>query len=112
MSIFEQILSILAPHYCLGCGAEGATLCTTCAGRLPRITSRCYRCGRATTAFRTCPVCGHKSDAWAAIAATRYEGHAKQVIHRLKFERAGAAAEDIAAVLAKTIAASGLLPTI
>jgi ComF family protein len=35
MSIFDTLIAKIAPHDCLGCGAEGDLLCAACLKRLP-----------------------------------------------------------------------------
>lgn len=82
MSIIEHIIGVIAPHQCLGCGVDGHVLCAVCACQLPMIES--------STGVGT----GYLA------AAARYEGTAKRLVHALKFERAQAAAEDIAAIMA------------
>ena len=98
--MLEKLLTIIAPHECLGCGREGRLLCGNCAEDLPPAVSRCYRCQRATAGFRTCRSC-KASPLHAAHAAVRYEdeGLSRAVVWRLKFERAKAAAGDIAPLL-------------
>ena len=96
MNLLEQLLALIAPHRCLRCDFEGYVLCPACAVHLPVIPSRCYRCGVATHDFITCKRCRAASPLSAVWAATAYEGVAKDIIHRLKFERARAAAWDIA----------------
>jgi hypothetical protein len=34
MSIFDILISKIAPHDCLACGAEGYLLCAACAAKL------------------------------------------------------------------------------
>ena len=98
--MIEKLLEILAPHECLGCGHEGLLLCDNCASRLPAAIARCYRCRRSTAEFRTCANC-KASPLRTVRAAVRYEddGLVKALIHRFKFERAQAAAHDIAPLL-------------
>ncbi|HLZ15305.1 MAG TPA: phosphoribosyltransferase family protein [Candidatus Saccharimonadales bacterium] len=100
MIVIDRLFSIIAPFNCVGCGVEGLLLCPVCRGRLPAIPSRCYRCNRATPDFRTCASCRHSSPLFQVWAATSYEQQAKLLIHKLKFERAQAAAHDVAASIA------------
>jgi ComF family protein len=79
MSIFEQIISFVAPHECLACGAEGYLLCGRCAAALPAAQLKQRIPG--------------VQQVWPGVI---YEGLAKSVVHALKFERAAAAAKDIA----------------
>lgn len=84
MQFLERLLSVIAPHQCLGCGAEPHLLCVTCGRNLPPATTRATQ--------------GVTSQVYAA---TKYEGIAKKLVQVMKFERAAAAAEDIAAVMAE-----------
>ncbi|HSW99358.1 MAG TPA: phosphoribosyltransferase family protein [Candidatus Saccharimonadales bacterium] len=86
MSIIEHIFRIIAPHSCVGCGKEGVLLCTACAQELPAVPA-------TPTTPPLLPI----------QAATEYTGIAKKLIHCLKFERANAAAEDIAALMAQRL---------
>jgi ComF family protein len=90
MSIIEHIFRVIAPHYCLGCGAEGQLLCASCAGRLSQ---------------------PHLSSVLPPLvsvhAATEYTDLSKKLVHHLKFERASAAADDIAALMAARLTFPG-----
>ena len=95
MSIFDTLLSVIAPHECLGCGAEGALLCGTCRLLLPDIPPRCYRCRRISSGGLTCRACRKVSRLRYVRAATDYEGIAQQLVWRLKFGGAQAAKREI-----------------
>jgi ComF family protein len=96
--MFEQLFSIIAPHQCLDCGQEGTLLCRTCQDALPPPPLHCCRCGSAS-----CQSCAAVPG--RVFAATEYTGVAKELIHKLKFERARAGAEHIAQVLARRLPA-------
>lgn len=98
MSIIEQLLRIIAPHHCLDCGKEGYILCALCARKLPAPALNCYRCGTEANG-NLCPRCQPKAGVAAALSLAAYGGLAKEVVRQLKFERAAAAAADIAAAL-------------
>jgi ComF family protein len=98
--LLTPLLSLLAPHECLGCNAEGLLVCGDCSRALPPAVPRCYGCHRADLLFKTCTVCRKQSDLYSVHAAVRYEGIAKDLIWKLKFGRARAAADEIAAILA------------
>ena len=99
MSILERIVELYAPHECLGCGREGATLCTSCRSGVVSSVKRCYRCHRADAESRTCANCRRHGGLLRVQAACRYEGTAKDALWRLKFGRAKAASRDIAALI-------------
>ncbi len=92
-----MMISIIAPHFCLGCGFEGAVLCQSCRlTSLPAVPSRCYRCHKATQQSKTCLNCRRKSDLVRVFVVTDYDGLAKDVVYKLKFGRGVAAAKNIA----------------
>jgi ComF family protein len=84
--ILEHIISTIAPFSCLGCHREDTILCNECQAALPVVDSQCAQPGLAY------------------MAATTYTNVAKDVVHALKFERAQAAADCIAKVMASRIA--------
>jgi ComF family protein len=91
--MFEQIISLIAPHTCLGCRKEGSLLCDACQGLLPAQTLQ----------ERTGAFLAHKLNSQylqSVFSATMYAGIAQELIHTLKFERAPAAADTIAAIMA------------
>lgn len=100
MWIVEHFFALIAPHTCKGCGAEGSVLCGGCMSVLPALPSRCYRCNRVTQEYRTCKGCRGRSALFAAFVCTPYTDRAKDVLHALKYERAQAAAEDVAVAIA------------
>lgn len=97
--MFEQIISIIAPHSCLQCGAEGSLLCYQCAGSVPRHASCCYRCSDQCDAQGCCVRCVTNSPFRGVHAVTTYEGVAKQLVGRLKFHRAAVAAKPMALLM-------------
>lgn len=100
----ETVIALLAPHVCVGCGAEGEIVCAWCMhDEFERVPSRCYRCKRLTREFRVCPSCRSRSRVRRVWVATPYEGIAEQLIRRYKFARARAAAVPIAHLLDATL---------
>jgi ComF family protein len=102
--LLTPLLSLLAPHDCVGCGAEGKLLCADCLAGLPAAEPRCYSCQLAVSGWFTCAECTDYSSIWAVHAAVRYDGLAKDVIWKLKFGRARAAAGEIGCILADATA--------
>lgn len=104
MRLLERVLSVLAPHSCLGCGAAGTLVCPWCLPELfAPLPSRCYRCHAATADSAICPKCRRSSKLRHVWVASEYAGVSKQLIHVLKFERTQAAAAPIAKVLAAAL---------
>ncbi len=108
------IADLLVPRRCGLCGAFGAFLCPGCRAALPRITGPiCASCGDATAGGALCARCAAASNGQplldAVVAACRFEGPARDLVHRLKYERLSALAAPMGAVLAEA-AALGRLP--
>jgi len=97
--MLSSFLDLIYPRECMACGArlspgDHACLCAECLGALPRITSdRCSRCGNALGPYAegkfACPSCSRLSGLFfrGAAAVCRYEGAAREVVHRLKYGR-------------------------
>jgi ComF family protein len=83
--MIEHIIGVLAPHECISCHSEGLLLCISCQRSLPVL-----------------PVLPWVHNGYLG-AATIYEAAAKDIIYRLKFERARAAAKVVAAVMAQRL---------
>ncbi|MGE5225251.1 MAG: double zinc ribbon domain-containing protein [Planctomycetaceae bacterium] len=95
-------LDLLFPPRCAGCGAGPWPFCPSCLLRLePLAPPWCARCGSPSTIdvprCRDCPPPAVTS----ARAPFRYEGPAREAVHRLKF----AGWRDVGAALARAIAA-------
>lgn len=97
--MIEQIISIIAPHTCAHCAAEGSLLCKSCMQALPSVKDACYRCQRLSIDAFTCISCLDGVALSRVFAATNYCATAKELVHALKFERGRAAAAIIAQIL-------------
>lgn len=98
----ERILTWVAPHSCVNCNDEGALLCSKCQLLLPAAPNTCYRCNVALTDMTVCKDCQQYGLA-EVYATTRYENTAKQLLWYLKFQRAQAAAAEMATIMASTL---------
>jgi predicted amidophosphoribosyltransferase len=96
MSFTDHLIGILAPHECLGCGAEGSLMCPSCLGDLDLIPDRCYRCRRLSTGAKTCDKCRKTSRLTMVRASTIYRDEAKELVWRLKFSGTQAAVRPMA----------------
>lgn len=101
--MIEHIIELIAPHHCLGCGQAGTLLCSECEQDIVAAPGVCYRCGKQQCDKRLCVACSSNTPLAALYAAARYEGHAKKLVQKLKFDRATAAAEPMARLMAKSI---------
>lgn len=106
MSILDQFLSFLAPHECLGCGAEGPLICVNCALNLDPVPDRCYRCRKLSPDCLTCSGCRKQSRLKRVMVATIYDGVAKDLVWKLKFSGAQSAAKSLAIIMNQQIETS------
>ena len=96
MPLLEYIISTIAPHTCLACHREGSLLCPPCQPLLAPAQPRCYRCASPCRHEHICRSCKAVSPLAALYVTAAYEGHAKELVHSLKFRRARAAVAPIA----------------
>ncbi len=103
MSVFEAIIRPFTPLSCLVCCTEGVLLCSTCQNTAcPPMASRCYRCRQRVISQASQPLCDGcrtQSPLDNVWAGTFYGGLAKQLVHKLKFERLSAASQPMSAVI-------------
>ncbi len=101
MFLLEKALSVIAPHNCIVCEAEGAVVCAYCLPDVaPPLPSRCYACFSLTLESATCAKCRNKSRPKNVWVVTKYEEGAKELIHDLKFARKRQAHKPIAELIA------------
>lgn len=101
MNVLERVIDVFAPHHCLGCETEGKLLCEGCIAALETIPSRCYRCKAVTYDFAVCTDCRRTTPLSQVVVYTHHQGLAKELVHRMKYERAQAGTAEIAALLAE-----------
>ena len=83
----RMALDLLFPRRCVGCGKEGAFICTACQISLPRLTPPlCPRCGRPQLSGILCPACiGWRAEIDGIRSPFRFEGAIRQAIYHLKY---------------------------
>ena len=107
--LLDKAISLVAPFRCTKCDRIGHLLCYECREtELDFVPSRCYRCHRATRQFAVCSSCRSSVSLRHVWVVASYKGAAKDLLEQFKFERAGGAAEDLAAPMAQLLP---LLPT-
>jgi len=105
ISIIEQFVRVFAPHLCVGCGVEeDRLLCRACAEKLPLAPSHCYRCKVTTESYAVCRSCAPHTQLNRVVVGTPYQGVARALVHRMKYERARAGVGEIATWLAPLMA--------
>ncbi|HSX30405.1 MAG TPA: phosphoribosyltransferase family protein [Candidatus Saccharimonadales bacterium] len=101
MSILEALVAVFAPHTCLGCGVENnLLLCEGCRQTLPTVPSRCYHCRAVTEDYAVCRTCTERTALRQVLVYTHHHGLAKELLHRMKYERARAGIVEAAELMA------------
>lgn len=99
MSIIDSLLNLFAPHLCLGCGNEGSLLCDACSHGLVTAQTECYFCRQPALDSVTCDSCFERAGLRQVVVATLYSDQARQLVRKLKFNGAQAAAGVMAGLL-------------
>jgi ComF family protein len=104
MGILEKLVGVVAPHVCIGCGAEeNSLLCEGCQQSLVSVPSRCYRCKAVTDEYAVCQNCMASTPLRQVIVYTHHSGLAKELVHRMKYERARRGIAEAAALLSERL---------
>lgn len=99
MPIIDSLLSLIAPHECIGCNDEGSLLCQSCADGMADPIRQCYKCHIPAERFATCPDCRIGSALASVLPAVKYTGLAKDIVWKIKFGRTRSASQEIASVI-------------
>jgi ComF family protein len=106
MFVLEKLIEIIAPYNCLGCHAEGSTLCGNCIlEHVSPVPSRCYMCKSLTKDFEVCVRCRRVSQLSSVWVVTPYGGLAQYLLRAYKFERAQAVSGVIGGLMADLLPA-------
>lgn len=100
--ILEQIIGLIAPHYCLGCDKAGKILCQRCTEGIQLLPSRCYSCQTLIKEYKTCYRCNNRGIE-QVFCATAYDGLPKKLVRKLKFGRSPAATNVMAEIIATIV---------
>ncbi len=104
----EQVLNILFPLCCIGCGREGELTCAQCQETLQFLPPCCFVCGRLAPERdeacpgRTCVPCRKKTALWAFLSPFQYEMPLiHTLIKNLKYKNARILGRTAALLLAR-----------
>jgi ComF family protein len=97
--MLDRLVSLIAPHECLGCQTEGLLLCSDCQNAVSAISERCYKCLALSPDSLTCQKCRRTSPLTSVQAAAVYGEVTKDLIWKLKFHHARAAVEPMAGLM-------------
>lgn len=104
--MLENLIRLFAPHTCLGCGVEeDRLLCEGCMASLPLVPSRCYRCKAVTEDYAVCATCRPTTPLRQVLVYTHHRDLAKELVHRMKYERAQAGIVEAAEVVREMLPA-------
>lgn len=104
MKLLDNLLDVIAPYNCLGCGLEGSLLCQKCKPKACTvIPSRCYRCKKLSQDFAICSNCRKVSNLKHVWVRTDYNELAKNLVYTMKFRSARDSAEVIADLMASCL---------
>jgi ComF family protein len=97
----EIALNLLFPQWCIGCGKEGALICSSCQSSLPRIMPPlCPRCGRPQPSGILCPSCvSWRAEIDGIRSPFRFDGVMRQAVYQLKYRNLRALAAPLAQLL-------------
>lgn len=100
MQILDRAISVLAPHNCLICDTEGALLCAWCLpDAVQQFPERCYKCKQVSEDSAVCLKCRSRTKLRHVWVRTTYDGLAKDLIYKFKFDRAQTAYHPIAELM-------------
>lgn len=99
----DTLFGLLAPWSCLVCGQEGSFVCLECFAAVPAAPERCYRCLSSVSDGALCADCGPSTSLSAVWSSCEYLGLSSELLHRLKFERAGGSAVTLAEIMVPRI---------
>lgn len=107
-TVKTELLDLLFPKTCFGCGFEGEFLCLPCEQALHYVPPLCFGCGKLVpatarvTAGRTCDSCQAASNIYAFLSPLRYgDDLARDMIHSLKYNRVYELSRDLGRVLGR-----------
>ena len=98
MPIIEHIISLYAPHHCVGCDRENdALLCHDCREMLSVVPPRCYKCKSVSRGAKTCEKCRSGSALDYVYVTAYYDDEpVRKLLHATKYERARAGVRSMA----------------
>jgi len=81
------ILDLFFPKRCVGCGREGAYICSSCRRTIRRILPPiCPHCGRPQPGGILCPSCVNQQAGADGIRSPfRFEGVIREAVHQFKY---------------------------
>src|SRR6266571_5611567 len=109
-SSMRQVLDILFPPHCAGCGSSGEILCPSCTAQIQPLPSPfCQRCSTPLAPQGICPSCQyHPLNLSGLRIVSVYQEPLRSCIHALKYDGNTRLAEPLGRLLAQTYRYYGL----
>lgn len=86
--MLNEIVKIIAPHICLGCGQSGTLLCVSCSAGVHEDAEVCYRCNRLSRDNRVCKSCRASSSLYSLSYVGLYQGLLAELVKSTKLKQA------------------------
>lgn len=104
-NIFEYILDLLFPKFCVGCQKEGTWLCDECREKIILVQKpTCPNCLTLTQKGEFCPRCRKNTNLTGLIVAAYYkEGPLKEAIHTFKYDGIFDLSYDLGKILVEVL---------
>jgi ComF family protein len=84
--LLDSLLSLLAPHVCLGCGRLGGGLCNSCKNDIiDEVYPNCLLCGSGVSADNLCSTCRQTSRISRAYVVGENKTLLKNLLYNYKF---------------------------
>ena|SRR3990167_246910 len=94
--MFETLLNLAFPKFCLNCGKLGSYLCQDCLKLAVRREKQfCSECGRAAISGLTHPTCLRRNSLDGLICLFEYKDPMRKVLHTIKYRFSFKLAEDL-----------------
>lgn len=91
-----NLIDILFPKHCLGCGKYGQYICCRCLGNVDKTKPVCIECERPAIDAVTHPRCIKRNSLNGSVAVWKYEGVIRKALISLKYHFAFTVANDLA----------------
>ena len=100
--MLKELVEIIFPKFCLGCGAFGKYLCEKCRNLVERRESTfCSECGRASISGVTHARCFKTASPDGLVCLFEYKDPLRTLLHQLKYKFSREVAVDLETLLEK-----------
>lgn len=100
--IYNFLLDLIFPKYCVGCEKEGYWICPACYKKIIFIkTPFCPKCNRISKMGNYCPKCKKDIHLKGLLIAAHYErkGVLREAIHKFKYNKIKDISKDLGSII-------------